>query len=98
MEIVDYSAGARIQAREYEEIVLQCIVRNAKPAADIVWFKRNQEIKLGNNIYIYYLLSSLFMDPADAVSSSCIVYIYTFLHPLACMCHKRDGYKWILVH
>lgn len=28
-------------------MVLQCIVRNAKPAAEIVWFKRNMEIKWG---------------------------------------------------
>lgn len=45
VEIKDYAAGARIQTRENEEMVLQCIVRNAKPAAEIVWFKRNMEIK-----------------------------------------------------
>ena len=49
VEIVDHKVGARIQTRENEEIVLQCVVRNAKPAAEIVWFKRNMEIKFGNN-------------------------------------------------
>ena len=34
-------------SREGEEVILQCLVRNAKPAAEIVWFKRNMEIKSG---------------------------------------------------
>ncbi|XP_059352881.1 nephrin-like [Daphnia carinata] len=45
VEIVDYVAGSRIMSREGEELLLQCLVRNAKPAAEIVWFKRNVEIK-----------------------------------------------------
>ena len=49
VEIKDYKPAARIQTREKEEIVLQCLVRSAKPAAEIVWFKRNLEIKFGNN-------------------------------------------------
>lgn len=47
VEIVDYVAGTRVMSREGEELVLQCLVRNAKPAAEIVWFKRNVEIKSG---------------------------------------------------
>ncbi len=47
VEIVDYVAGSRIMSREGEELLLQCLVRNAKPAAEIVWFKRNVEIKSG---------------------------------------------------
>ena len=45
VEIHNYKSGARIQTREKEEIVLQCLVRNANPAAEIVWFRRNLEIK-----------------------------------------------------
>lgn len=47
MEIVDHVAGSKIMSREGEEVILQCLVRNAKPAAEIVWFKRNVEIKSG---------------------------------------------------
>lgn len=57
VEIVDYPAGSRIASREGEEVVLQCLARNAKPAADIVWFKRNVEIKLGEfTIRILFLV------------------------------------------
>lgn len=49
VEIVDYVTGSRIMSREGEELLLQCLVRNAKPAAEIVWFKRNVEIKSGKS-------------------------------------------------
>ncbi|XP_046635770.1 synaptogenesis protein syg-2-like isoform X3 [Daphnia pulicaria] len=45
VEIVDHTTGSPIMSREGEELLLQCLVRNAKPAAEIVWFKRNVEIK-----------------------------------------------------
>jgi hypothetical protein len=67
VEIIDHSPGARIQARETEEIVLQCLVRNAKPAADIVWLKRNQEIKFGKSRTCFLSFSFLSlhrMEPA----------------------------------
>jgi len=51
VEIVDHATGARIPSREGEEVVLQCLVRNAKPAAEIVWFKRNVELKNGKAIF-----------------------------------------------
>ncbi len=47
VEIVDHVVGSKIMSREGEEVILQCLVRNAKPAAEIVWFKRNVEIKSG---------------------------------------------------
>lgn len=47
VEIVEQPASTSILTREGEEVVLQCLVRNAKPAADIVWLKRNVEIKSG---------------------------------------------------
>lgn len=43
-------------SREGEELLLQCLVRNAKPAAEIVWFKRNVEIKSGECNSSNYLL------------------------------------------
>ena len=48
VEIQNYKPGARVQTRVKEKIVLECLVRNAKPAAEIVWFKHtnhNSEIK-----------------------------------------------------
>lgn len=29
-------------------MVIQCVVRGAKPAAEIVWYKRNVEFKSGD--------------------------------------------------
>ena len=64
---MDHAAGARIPSREGEEVVLQCLVRNAKPAAEIVWFKRNAELKTGKeNLnkfnFSYFFLNDLFWD------------------------------------
>lgn len=47
VEILDRPADGRIQSREGEELVLQCLVKNAKPPADIIWFKRNVEVRFG---------------------------------------------------
>lgn len=47
VEIVDHASGSSVRGREGDEIVIQCVVRNAKPAAEIVWFKRNVELKSG---------------------------------------------------
>jgi len=42
--------GSQISFKEGEEVVLQCLVRDAKPAAEVVWFKRNVELKNGKAI------------------------------------------------
>ena len=47
VEIVVNAANVSIPSREGDEIVLQCLVRNAKPAAEIVWFKGSAELKNG---------------------------------------------------
>ena len=49
VHIQEREPGERIQTKEKEEIVLQCVVIKAKPAAEIVWFKRNLEIKFAAN-------------------------------------------------
>jgi len=56
VEILDRPADGRIQSREGEELVLQCLVKNAKPPADIIWFKRNVEVRFGKcdkNVFLF---------------------------------------------
>ncbi len=41
IEIVGYSAGQRVDIKENEELELTCKVANAKPKANIVWYRNN---------------------------------------------------------
>lgn len=74
VEIVDNVAGTRMSSREGEELTIQCLVRNAKPAADIVWFKRGVEIKSGE------------WPPLRPTINSVVLSILLSLPPTVCVC------------
>ncbi|XP_047541017.1 nephrin [Vanessa atalanta] len=45
VEIVNHPHNSKLEVKEGEDVVLECQVKNAKPAAKIVWYRGNQEIK-----------------------------------------------------
>ncbi|CAG2065694.1 unnamed protein product, partial [Timema podura] len=50
IEIVDRAPNSKIEIRENEEFQLECLVKNAKPAAKIVWYRGNVELKLDKRV------------------------------------------------
>lgn len=55
IEMVGHPANSKIEIKENEEFKLECLVRNAKPAAKIIWYRGDVELKLGeltqNTVY-----------------------------------------------
>lgn len=47
VEIVDHPSGSRVKIRENEEVTLTCKVANAKPKADIVWYRKDSQFVTG---------------------------------------------------
>ncbi|KAJ8876031.1 hypothetical protein PR048_023939 [Dryococelus australis] len=47
IEIVNHAPNSKIEIRENEEFPLECLVKNAKPAAKIAWYRGSVELKLG---------------------------------------------------
>ncbi|CAH0718626.1 unnamed protein product, partial [Brenthis ino] len=45
VEIVNHLHNSKLEVKEGEDVVLECQVKNAKPAAKIVWYRGNQEMK-----------------------------------------------------
>ncbi|XP_038217035.1 nephrin isoform X2 [Zerene cesonia] len=45
VEIVNHPHNSKLEVKEGEDVVLECQVQNAKPAAKIVWYRGNQEMK-----------------------------------------------------
>ncbi|XP_023310255.1 nephrin [Anoplophora glabripennis] len=48
VEILDHRHNSKIEIKENQEFHLECRVRNAKPAAKIVWYRGNVEINIPN--------------------------------------------------
>ncbi|CAH1107304.1 unnamed protein product [Psylliodes chrysocephalus] len=48
VEILDHTHNSKIEIKENQEFNLECRVRNAKPAAKIVWYRGNVEINIPN--------------------------------------------------
>ncbi|KAL1502300.1 hypothetical protein ABEB36_007466 [Hypothenemus hampei] len=48
VEILDHKHNSKIEIKENQEFHLECRVRNAKPAAKIVWYRGNVEINIPN--------------------------------------------------
>ncbi|XP_076263611.1 nephrin adhesion molecule sticks and stones isoform X2 [Rhynchophorus ferrugineus] len=46
VEILDHRHNSKIEIKENQEFHLECRVRNAKPAAKIVWYRGNVEINI----------------------------------------------------
>jgi hypothetical protein len=47
IEVVGHRAGSRIDIRENEEVEITCKVANAKPKADIVWYRKDSRFVTG---------------------------------------------------
>ncbi|KAJ3642020.1 hypothetical protein Zmor_028484 [Zophobas morio] len=48
VEILDHRHNSTVEIKENEEFHLECRVRNAKPAAKIVWYRGNVELNIPN--------------------------------------------------
>ncbi|XP_019890201.1 nephrin isoform X2 [Musca domestica] len=48
IEIQGYENNAKVEVRENQDLTLKCVVSNAKPAAQIVWYRGNVEYKPEN--------------------------------------------------
>ncbi|XP_056630856.1 nephrin isoform X1 [Diorhabda sublineata] len=46
VEILDHASNSKIEIKENQEFALECRVKNAKPAAKIVWYRGNVEINI----------------------------------------------------
>ncbi|KAH1018792.1 hypothetical protein HUJ05_006493 [Dendroctonus ponderosae] len=46
VEILDHRHNSKIEIKENQEFHLECRVRNAKPAAKIIWYRGNVEINI----------------------------------------------------
>lgn len=49
--MVNHTGNSKIEIRENEEFQLECLVKNSKPVAKIVWYRGQVELKLGNYDY-----------------------------------------------
>lgn len=47
IEIQGYQHNSKVEVRENQDLTLTCIVSDAKPAAQIQWFRSNVEYKPG---------------------------------------------------
>ncbi|XP_049851856.1 nephrin isoform X2 [Schistocerca gregaria] len=50
IEIVDHPPNSKIEIKENEEFELVCQVKNSKPAAKIIWYRGNVELKLEKRV------------------------------------------------
>lgn len=59
VEILDHRHNSKLEIKENQEFHLECRVRNAKPAAKIVWYRGNIELNIRKYliITIYQLLN-----------------------------------------
>lgn len=55
IEIVGHPPGSRVKIKENEEVELTCKVANAKPKADIVWFRKDSQFVTGELIDTQFL-------------------------------------------
>lgn len=49
IEIQGYSHNSKVEVRENQNLSLVCVVANAKPAAQIVWYRGNTEYNPGKS-------------------------------------------------
>jgi nephron len=45
IEIKGYAHNSKVEVHENKELTLQCVVSNAKPAAQIIWYRGHVEYK-----------------------------------------------------
>ena len=49
VEITSHQRNKKIEIKQNESLKLECVVRMAKPAAKIVWYRGNVQIKDGES-------------------------------------------------
>ena len=49
IEIAGISGGSRLKIQENEMVELKCVVLDAKPKAQIIWFRENSEFVTGES-------------------------------------------------
>ena len=54
-ELVGHGAGAELQVREQEEVELKCVIHNARPRPDIIWYLGGEEFVRGEYVNKYFL-------------------------------------------
>ena len=63
-ELVGHGAGAELQVREQEEVELKCVIHNARPRPDIIWYLGGEEFVRGEYVNKYFLrFSKYFCNP-----------------------------------
>ncbi|XP_067629154.1 nephrin isoform X1 [Eurosta solidaginis] len=50
IEIQGYAHNSKVEVRENQDLSLNCIVANAKPPAQIIWYRGNVEYKEGHRV------------------------------------------------
>ena len=46
-ELVGHTSGAELSVREEEEVELKCVIHNARPRPDIIWYLGDREFVSG---------------------------------------------------
>lgn len=72
LEIQGYTNNAKVEVRESQELTLTCIVSDAKPAAQIQWFRKNVEYKPGNVQVLLYILPRIIICTVMCIRSRCV--------------------------
>ena len=65
IELSGILSGTRLEVRENEEVELTCVVRDAKPKATIVWYRRNTEFYTGTFVCLSVSLSAKRQQEAE---------------------------------
>uniref|UniRef100_W8ASK6 Nephrin n=2 Tax=Ceratitis capitata TaxID=7213 RepID=W8ASK6_CERCA len=50
IEIQGYAHNSKVEVRENQDLSLNCVVGNAKPAAQIIWYRGNVEFQQGQRV------------------------------------------------
>ena len=53
-ELVGLKSGSELVVKEQEEVELRCIIHNARPRPDIIWYLGDQEFVRGKEISQYF--------------------------------------------
>ncbi len=59
IEIVGQRSGSRVEKRENEKVEVACKVSNAKPAAEVAWFRNNVPFNPGKGAHRAGLLAAV---------------------------------------
>ena len=60
VEMVNHAPEALITLKEKDQTELECVVKEARPSASIVWYKNGKVLRLGKNNFLLFLFSPPF--------------------------------------